>query len=105
MIQTKEELFIAELGGNPQQEIELSYGAKIKITDLLSKYLKAINHTHCCKSDSELLSNLKNKLSFRQWKEVNNYRLTGNDLIKKGKLTFTATEVFEQYKEYVREIA
>lgn len=55
MIQTKEELFIAELGGNPQQEIELAYGAKIKITDLLSKYLKAINYTHCCKSDSELL--------------------------------------------------
>ena len=53
MIQTKEELFIAELGGNPQQEIELSYGAKIKITDLLSKYLEAINYTHCCKSDSE----------------------------------------------------
>jgi hypothetical protein len=53
MIQTKEELFIAELGGNPQQEIELSYGAKIKITDLLNKYLKAINYTHCCKSDSE----------------------------------------------------
>ena len=43
MIQAKEELFIAELGGNPQQEIELSYGAKIKITDLLSKYLEAIN--------------------------------------------------------------
>jgi len=55
MIQTKEELFIAELGGNPQQEIELSYGAKIKITDLLSKYLKAINYTHSCKSDSEQL--------------------------------------------------
>jgi len=55
MIQTKEELFIAELGGNPQQEIELSYGAKIKITDLLSKYLEAINYTHSCKSDSELL--------------------------------------------------
>ena len=48
MIQTKEELFIAELGGNPQQEIELSYGAKIKITDLLSKYLEAINYTRCC---------------------------------------------------------
>ena len=48
MIKTKEELFIAELGGNPQQEIELSYGAKIKITDLLSKYLEAINYTHSC---------------------------------------------------------
>jgi hypothetical protein len=50
MIQTKEEVFIAELGGNPQQEIELSYGAKIKITDLLSKYLQAINYTHCCET-------------------------------------------------------
>ena len=55
MIQTKEELFIADLGGDPQQKIELSYGAKIKITDLLSKYLEDINHKHCCKSDSEQL--------------------------------------------------
>jgi hypothetical protein len=38
MIQTKEELFLAELGINPKEEIELSYGAKIKITDLLKKY-------------------------------------------------------------------
>jgi len=59
MIQTKEELFIAELGGNPQQEIELSYGAKIKITDLLSKYLEAINYTHSCKSDSDQLQAFK----------------------------------------------
>jgi|13_taG_2_1085334.scaffolds.fasta_scaffold57559_2 hypothetical protein len=66
---------------------------------------EAINYTHCCKSDSELLSNLKNKLSFRQWKEVNNYRLTGNDLVKKGNLTFTEPEVFEQYKKYLSEIA
>ncbi len=65
MIQTKEELFIAELGGNPQQEIELSYGAKIKITDLLSKYLKAINYTHCCKSDSEQL------VLFADWLQYN----------------------------------
>ena len=50
MIQTKEELFIAELGGNPQQEIELSYGSKIKITDLLIKYLEAINYTRCCET-------------------------------------------------------
>ena len=38
MIQTKEELFLAELGINTKQEIELDYGAKIKITDLLKKY-------------------------------------------------------------------
>ena len=38
MIQTKEEMFLAELGINPKEEIELSYGAKIKITDLLKKY-------------------------------------------------------------------
>ena len=38
MIQTKEELFLAELGINTKEEIELTYGAKIKITDLLKKY-------------------------------------------------------------------
>lgn len=38
MIQTKEELFLAELGINTKEEIELSYGGKIKITDLLKKY-------------------------------------------------------------------
>tara|TARA_R110000737_G_scaffold345249_1_gene373560 strand:+ start:90 stop:389 length:300 start_codon:yes stop_codon:yes gene_type:complete len=38
MIQTKEEMFLAELGINPKEEIKLSYGAKIKITDLLKKY-------------------------------------------------------------------
>ena len=38
MIQTKEELFLAELGINTKEEIELVYGAKIKITDLLKKY-------------------------------------------------------------------
>ena len=38
MIHTKEELFLAELGINTKEEIELAYGAKIKITDLLKKY-------------------------------------------------------------------
>lgn len=38
MIQTKEELFLAELGINTKEEIEITYGAKIKITDLLKKY-------------------------------------------------------------------
>ena len=38
MIQTKEELFLAELGINTKEEIEMAYGAKIKITDLLKKY-------------------------------------------------------------------
>ena len=38
MIQTKEELFLAELGINTKEEVELAYGAKIKITDLLKKY-------------------------------------------------------------------
>ena len=48
MIQTKEELFLVDLGINTKEEIEAGYGAKIKITDLLSKYLAAINHTRCC---------------------------------------------------------
>jgi len=40
MIQTKEEMFLAELGINPKEEIEGLYSAKIKIIDLLKKYLK-----------------------------------------------------------------
>ena len=42
MIQTKEELFLAELGINTKEELELAYGAKIKITDLLKKYEKQL---------------------------------------------------------------
>jgi hypothetical protein len=38
MIQTKEELFLAELGINTKEEIEADYGSRIKITDLLKKY-------------------------------------------------------------------
>ena len=38
MIQTKEEMFLAELGINPKEEIEGLYGAKIKIIDLVKKY-------------------------------------------------------------------
>ena len=42
MIQTKEELFLAELGINTKEEFILAYGAKIKITDLLKKYEKQL---------------------------------------------------------------
>mgnify|MGYP003650484073 CR=1 FL=1 len=45
MIQTKEELFLAELGINTKEEFELAYGAKIKITDLLKKYEKQLTLT------------------------------------------------------------
>jgi hypothetical protein len=38
MIQTKEEMFLAELGINPKEEIEGLYGAKIKIIDLLKNH-------------------------------------------------------------------
>lgn len=37
-MQTKEGLFLAELGINTKEEIEIAYGAKIKITELLKKY-------------------------------------------------------------------
>ena len=48
MIETKEELFLAELGINPNEIIEISYGASIKIKDLLKNYLAAISVTRCC---------------------------------------------------------
>jgi len=57
MIQTKEELFLAELGINTKEEIELTYGAKIKITDLLKKYETKqllIHSVSNCKSEPKL---------------------------------------------------
>jgi hypothetical protein len=50
MIQTKEELFLAELGINTKEEFELAYGAKIKITDLLKKYEKQLTLTDVVES-------------------------------------------------------
>jgi hypothetical protein len=38
MIKTEEELFISDQGGDPTQEIELSHGASIKLTQLLRNY-------------------------------------------------------------------
>ena len=34
----EEELFLVELGINPEEEVEASYTAKFKIKDLLKKY-------------------------------------------------------------------
>jgi hypothetical protein len=53
MIETKEELFLAELGINPNEIIEISYGASIKIKDLLKNYLAAISVTRCCEEVCE----------------------------------------------------
>jgi hypothetical protein len=55
VIETKEELFLAELGINPNEIIEMSYGASIKIKDLLKKHKEAINYTSCSEKDNELL--------------------------------------------------
>jgi tRNA(Ile2) C34 agmatinyltransferase TiaS len=56
MIQTKEELFLAELGINTKEEIEFAYGAKIKITDLLKKYETKQLLIHIFSQQRELLS-------------------------------------------------
>jgi hypothetical protein len=59
MIQTKEELFLAELGVNTKEEIELAYGAKIKITDLLKKYEKQLTLTDVSQQRELLITVLK----------------------------------------------
>jgi len=56
MIQTKEELFLAELGINTKEEFELTYGAKIKITDLLKKYEKQLTLTDVSQQRELLLA-------------------------------------------------
>jgi hypothetical protein len=62
MIQTKEELFIAELGGNPQQEIELDYGFKIKLKKLLKDYLNEQLVLSGVSNRRELLSGFSKQL-------------------------------------------
>ena len=70
------------------------------LTDFASDQVKAINYNRC----STQLNNLKNKLSFKQWKQVNNYRLQGNDLYRWAGAEYNSTEVFEHYKTYVNKI-
>ena len=38
MVKSKEELFLAELGIDTKQCVEVIYGGKIKLTELLKKY-------------------------------------------------------------------
>ena len=64
MIQTKEELFLAELGINTKEEFELAYGAKIKITDLLKKYEKQLTLTDVSQQREPLLAYHKHLDSF-----------------------------------------
>lgn len=35
-------MFIAEIGGNTKEEIELTYGAKIKLSELLKQYHESL---------------------------------------------------------------
>ena len=95
MIQTKEELFIAELGGNPQQEIELSYGAKIKIKDLLSKYLKAINYSQCC---TKLKDNRTQ--NFWGWVRDNKMQLKDDGVVYKQN-TYLISDLYRKWKREI----
>ena len=45
MIKTKEEIFIADLGLNPKEDIEGCYGVKIKIVELLKMYGESLSTT------------------------------------------------------------
>jgi hypothetical protein len=61
MIQTKEEMFLAELGINPKEVIEGLYGSETKITELLKKH-----------ADQQLiLSGVSNRLNEGTLEEIN----------------------------------
>ncbi len=62
MIQTKEELFLAELGINPKEEIELCYSAKIKITELLRKYANQLNIPFVSQCNEKLRATLTSRV-------------------------------------------
>ena len=65
--------------------------------NLLDEYLEAINYTHCCKSDSELLKD-KQKLSFEDWYRTYGYEksVTGN-FVKEG-TRYTLDEMKFKYE-------
>jgi transposase-like protein len=61
MKNTKEELFLAELGIDVNELIDCGYGAKLRLTSILNDYEKLVNKTndthdvsHCpvCNSDN-----------------------------------------------------
>jgi len=81
MIQTKEELFLAELGINTKEEIEFAYGAKIKITDLLKKYETKQLLIHIVSQQRELLEAYTQFL----WTQHNNLSNAENNEIALNK--------------------
>jgi len=73
---SKEELFLAEMGIHPETIIEGDYTAKYKLKDLLKKYAEQCNIANVVEKSEQLhteVFNLANKLA------INGY---GNEAVK-----------------------
>jgi hypothetical protein len=99
MIETKEELFLAELGINPNEIIEISYGASIKIKDLLKNYLAAISDTRCCET-------LKGKeiMSFEEWCKANDYEKFDCGNFYKEQEAYSSDYISFKYNEHLKSL-
>ena len=86
---------IKEYALNGDAELLDKYGFLFNM--IAKDYAEAINYTHCCKSDSELLKD-KQKLSFEDWYRTYGYEksVTGN-FVKEG-TRYTLDEMKFKYE-------
>ena len=69
--------------------------------NLLDEYLEAINYTHCCKSDSDLLPS-KEKLNFEDWLKLRKIVRISDDAFKWEGSKYTYYYVNDIYKQYLK---
>ena len=67
----------------------------------IEKLYEAINYTHCCKSDSELLPS-KEKLNFEDWLKLRKIVRISDDAFKWEGSKYTYYYVNDIYKQYLK---
>ena len=77
-------------------------GTETLLSKQLEELLKvAINYTHCCKSDSELLKS-KERLDYKSWKKAMGYKRIEKPVLKKGNDYVELEKVMLEFDEYER---
>ena len=67
----------------------------------LKEVNEAINYTHCCKSDSELLKD-KHPLTFAKWRESNGYTPYDNSSYQKNNEVINVDKLEIKYRAYYK---
>tara|TARA_R110002167_G_scaffold5215_5_gene24416 strand:+ start:299 stop:610 length:312 start_codon:yes stop_codon:yes gene_type:complete len=70
------------------------------VQSMIDDFKKAINYTHCCKSDSEQLKVCVDIPSFAYWLKDNEYETTKNsNILTKHKGKYSRTKLFRWYRD------